>query len=176
MSTRVRLGPSPRRSAVATPPAVVRPDGAVAEVLAQVVVKVLRQLTDDVGDIGLAGHLNGLRRDDLYRTRAHFIRRGDARSGDDDFLQRLQAPLARRQPLAAREPAPPAPAISARREPSWLPGRAAIARRYVLAARRRRPPGREGVAQRNDGHRVLVQIAVGQTRTREQLVEGLVRR
>ena len=51
---------------------------AVAEILAQIIGEYLRQLADNIGNVGFAGHLDGLRRDDLDGAGAHFIRRGDA--------------------------------------------------------------------------------------------------
>ena len=61
ISTNVRFGPKPRKSAVATPPAVVNPEVRVAEILTQIVIEVLRQLGDEIADIGLAGYLDGFR-------------------------------------------------------------------------------------------------------------------
>src|SRR4029077_13402915 len=60
--------------------------GAVAQVLTQVVVKDLRELIQNIGNVVLACSLNFLGAPDLDRARARGIRRSDARSGDDDLL------------------------------------------------------------------------------------------
>ena len=59
---------------------------AIAEVLPQVVGKVLRQLADDVGDVGLAGNLHVLVRDHLDGAGARGIGTRDARARDDHLV------------------------------------------------------------------------------------------
>jgi hypothetical protein len=60
--------------------------GAVAEVLSERVVEVLRQLIDDITDVHAAAERDFLRRHDLDRARALEVRRGNAGAGDHHFL------------------------------------------------------------------------------------------
>src|ERR1700722_3886980 len=76
-STRVRWGPSPRRSTVETPPVEVKgPDD------------VLRQRVDQIRDVGVALQLDFLAADHGRRTRGRDIRRHrNAGAGDYDLLK-----------------------------------------------------------------------------------------
>ena len=79
------------------------PGRTVAEILPQVVVEDLRKLVKNVADVVLAGGDDLLVAHYLDRARAGRIRRRDARSGDDDFLDfRRRTGRRRRRCLCVR--------------------------------------------------------------------------
>ena len=141
---------------------------AVAEILAKVVIKVLREQIDEVRHIGLAIHLNVFRGDDLNRARAHFVRSGDARAGDDYLLQRLRF-RGCCDGLRRRSSGGLGQHKSVRRNIDHLREGYRVDLRLLQGYPATR--GESGSAQWHDGHGILVEVTVCQTRSCEQLVE-----